>query len=529
MNKIIRLMLIFALIFGLNAPVTAQSSYNSKCQPVEKSQDEQTLEETEKLHPVISAGYRLAAKACRGINYLKKLFSKESDPDKIDADMVFEASKPEMDPVKVRQEYLKEERKAEQRMKDREERKRDEYLRSNPANDAAKERNERADEEGMLARMREPLVPFPIPAPEPVIMPPKKEGGFIQIFQGKVTPVDAKGTLPQTPEQLNGEGTFIGEDGIESGTFEGGELEGGGQEITPDGAWRGGNYHDGEIEGAGFEVGMRDGQVYYMDGNFVDDRPDGSVTMSYTDGTSQRVLWKNGEPVAYGQMAALGAIPAEPVYKSPQQLAAEADAAFDAKLASAPSGGALYAIADELEEQGDSAKARRAYRALMTRFPDSPLADRAAGKLDGDGGKSSSSSTNGTTSSGNSSVGSTGNGTAAAPGPQVIYGVLVPQPMLWQSFYTRMNRMSAAECKPSGMDNDSETLELLRLMNQANTGALQDQMRAIAGVHEASLLAAIRCNQGNAVIEQARSARQQTLQTCEQTSSNPAYCHQALK
>lgn len=517
MTKLLRLILITALVTGAMGPAAAsEKNYDNNCNQLENTEELTAARETADMSVFLQIGFKFKEKTCKGVQLIRNIFTKEPDPDKIDADMVFEASKPEMDPVKVRQEYLKEERKAEQRMKDREERRRDEYLRSNPANDGAKERNERADDEAMLARMREPLVPQRAPAPEPVILPPKKEGGFIQIFQGKVTPVDAKGTMPQTEEQLNGEGTFIGEDGIESGTFEDGELEGGGQEITPDGAWRGGNYHDGEIEGAGFEVGVRDGQTYYMDANFVDDRPDGSVTMSYTDGTSQRVLWKDGEPVAYGQMAAFGAIPAEPVYKSPQQLAAEADAAFDATLASVPSAGALYAMADELEERGDSAKARRAYRALMTRFPNSPLADRAADRLDGGGEKSSSSGSTSIGESSGSASASKPSGGAQAPGPQVAYGVSVPQPMLWQSFYSRMNRMSAAECKPSGMDNDSETLELLRLMNQANAGSLQDQMRAIAGVHEASLLAAIRCNQGNAVIEQARSARQQTLQTCEQ-------------
>lgn len=60
----------------------------------------------------------------------------------------------------------------------------------------------------------------------------------------------------------------------------------------------------------------------------------------------------------------------------------EADkAAFAKQVAAAPNAGALYAIADEMIEAGDYARARIALRALLKRFSESPLAAKAADLL----------------------------------------------------------------------------------------------------------------------------------------------------
>lgn len=56
-------------------------------------------------------------------------------------------------------------------------------------------------------------------------------------------------------------------------------------------------------------------------------------------------------------------------------------AAFDGRVAAAPNAGALYAIADEMIEAGDNANARIALRALLQRYPESPLVEKAADLL----------------------------------------------------------------------------------------------------------------------------------------------------
>jgi hypothetical protein len=384
MTKIIRVLLITALLTGTVGPAAAfEPSYDNNCKKLEETEELRAAEETANMSPILLIGFKLKQKSCKGVDFLRKVFAKQPDPDQIDADVVFEASKPEIDPVKVRQEYLKEEKKAAERIKMREERKRDEYLKSNPANDDAKERNERSDAEAMAARAREPLVPPLAREPEAVILPPAKQGGFIQIFQAHNGPAPAASAdgQPPKPADIDGGGTLMSEDGIQRGTFKDSLLEGDGEEITAEGTWRGGNYQGGEIEGRGFEVGEKGGQAYIMEGNFVDDNPDGSVLVSYADGSSQRVLWDDGKAIAYGPTAAAGKIAAEPVYRSPQQLAAEADAEFERKLQSAASASVLFATADELAEKGDIAKARRAYRALMIRFPDSRLSALSAERL----------------------------------------------------------------------------------------------------------------------------------------------------
>ncbi len=60
----------------------------------------------------------------------------------------------------------------------------------------------------------------------------------------------------------------------------------------------------------------------------------------------------------------------------------------------------LFAKADELSAQGDSARAREVQRALMSRFPDHPLTATAARQMAGESGASSATSSNTTSSAG---------------------------------------------------------------------------------------------------------------------------------
>ncbi|RYD86038.1 MAG: tetratricopeptide repeat protein [Verrucomicrobiaceae bacterium] len=74
---------------------------------------------------------------------------------------------------------------------------------------------------------------------------------------------------------------------------------------------------------------------------------------------------------------------------------AQADAAFQARLKSG-NPGELFALADELKQSGQEDRARQALRALVSRFPNSPLAPVAAQQMAG-------------------AVPSAGTGTASAP------------------------------------------------------------------------------------------------------------------
>jgi TPR repeat protein len=58
-----------------------------------------------------------------------------------------------------------------------------------------------------------------------------------------------------------------------------------------------------------------------------------------------------------------------------------ADPSFIDSLKDVPNAGALFALGDEADEKGLKANARAAFRALVSRFPDSPLATKAADRL----------------------------------------------------------------------------------------------------------------------------------------------------
>lgn len=381
--KLVRHSLIaVALIVGTSGASVAQNTrYDANCNVTENTQESTDADDIAKMHPILSLGFKLGQKTCKGVNFIKSIFRSEPDPDKIDVNDAMEASKSTIahaserqmpDAATAEQWKLTLERKA--------------WEKRHPmwaARQAAAERNRTtnaADEAVAAANAREKA------GGDWGLLPPDRPGGFIKIFQANAAnaPVPTDGAVLK-PADIDGEGAVISEDGIERGTFKDGALEGAGEEITDEGTWRGGSYQGGEIDGQGFELGERNGQPYLMEGNFDNDAPNGIVTMTYPDGTSQRVAWEGGRAVAYGRLATAGNAPAEPDYKTPAQLAEEADRAFDASLASAPSAGALYALADELKESGDDAKARRVYRALMKRFPTSPFATKAADQLDGSG------------------------------------------------------------------------------------------------------------------------------------------------
>jgi hypothetical protein len=79
-----------------------------------------------------------------------------------------------------------------------------------------------------------------------------------------------------------------------------------------------------------------------------------------------------------GSPAAPIAVSALPAQARP---AAPVDQAFVAELAAVPTAGALYAIGDQMAENGERAKASAAFRTILTRFPNDPLVAKAADRL----------------------------------------------------------------------------------------------------------------------------------------------------
>lgn len=530
-----------ALAAGIAQPAAAES-YDQNCKPVAAS--DQTLDmEIAKGWPPIGFGLSVAGAGCRAHNFIKKLLTSEPDPDKITATQVFEASKPDVDPAMAASEHFKREREAEARMKAKAEERQRDYLRANPANEAvaaAAKRDEDARasgtpaetppprQGGLIAEFEKTATPKDTPAqpagaeaPDEhggnlVTLTPRNPNGFIEVFEGKAKPAAGEAGKPEDSKTLTGEGTLFSADGIEAGTFNKGELEGDGQEITPQGVWRGGNYRHGELEGPGFEVGRENGQPYAVEGEFHGDKPDGLTTVLLDGGASRRDLWGGGKRLAVGTVAAPGQTPAAPVYKSPQMLAAEADARILTTLKAAPNAGALYAMADKFNEDGDTAHAREAYRQLMTRFPDSPLAVRAADRLGGGGAPASSGPVQRTVPGG------------AAP-RIALAGVgdfPVTTPVLPASFYDRYQGRGMAVDALRQMENSDPMLGRIAAQMAAATDNHLRMKYLIASLEGVIVIwrQAVMVQGGPEQINNWINQRNATIKSCQQTSSDPGDC-----
>lgn len=207
----------------------------------------------------------------------------------------------------------------------------------------------------------------------------KKEGGGLSWFEG--TGVRNKAGL------ITGTGTEIESDGsFRAGATVDGGLGGPGVMRTKEGHWVGGKFEAGSMVGQGYLlIADPAAKPPVLEGTFVNGQPDGMMLSTWPDFSSRKELWRGGQLIAVGTRVARGVIPTDP--KSPEQEAADkaaADqAAFASQLASQNNPGALYAIGDEWAEKGDMTKARTAWRELLTRFPDSPLAGSAASRLSG--------------------------------------------------------------------------------------------------------------------------------------------------
>jgi len=266
-------------------------------------------------------GLTIAEKSCQVGTYLKRVLSSEDDPEKITPADVLEAEKPQLDPYQqhVRDEFL-----AKENIKFREEEARSEYLRSNPANEAVTAAEKR-DEERTLrgeevkhpwepdANWRDTLIdedaiviPPATPDGQPTIIMPDKNGG------------PAATSQPSSLQSFNGEGTVLSGDGVQSGSFQNGHLEGAGEEVSESGTWRAGTFNDGKLYGPAIEIGHDDnGGQYAMTGMFDNDSPDGQVTVTYANGSSRRELFDDGLLVSEGTLAEVGVLPKDASPNSP--------------------------------------------------------------------------------------------------------------------------------------------------------------------------------------------------------------------
>jgi hypothetical protein len=207
----------------------------------------------------------------------------------------------------------------------------------------------------------------------------RDKGGTTSWFEGTGA-LDASGKRSGNGVQIDSTGR------IRAGILINDAVDGGGLDRSRDGSWSAGTFKSGSLEGSGYQLksdGKGDAPV--LEGTFKNNQPDGVMLATWPDLSSRKELWKDGKLIAAGAKVAKGQIPPEP--KTPEQEAAAEKAKFEADLAKLPNAGAIYAFADEWASKGDMERARAAWRSLMTRYPDSALALKAADRLSaGSGG-----------------------------------------------------------------------------------------------------------------------------------------------
>ena len=269
--------------------------YDENCKPL--SEKDQALVSENILLNAIAP---LWNKPCRGVEFVENLLKKKDfHPDKIDADDVFEASKPNItarsNPYGIPEglsdvEFNRQLAQAKYRARNpnwKAEQAANARRISNPADEAVAESNAR-DEQQLRG--------------DPVVLPPATPGGSPVVFQ----PVEAGGTVPTKISEINGEGVLLSADGMKKGPFKGGKLNGYGEEIDPNGTWRGGTYQYGRNVDQVWEVRTVDGKTYVVSGGVVDGKLDGMIMRVYADGSTQFEDWEGGKLMQVGNRAPKG-------------------------------------------------------------------------------------------------------------------------------------------------------------------------------------------------------------------------------
>ena len=296
--------------------ISAQSRYNNDCRPL--SPEELAIERENILLQLLAP---LKNTACERVERIRNLVRKTDDPDKIDANDVFDASKPNItarsNPYGIPEglsdaDFKKRLAQAKYRARNpnwRAEEAANARRQSNPANEAVTESNAR-DEQQLHG--------------DPVLLPPATPGGTPVVFQ----PAEAGGLVPTKLSEIGGTGTLIGADGMKKGTFKNGKLNGYGEEIDPDGTWRGGTYDRGTNVQSMFEVRKVDGKTYLAVGDVVNGKLDGMVERVFADGSTQFEDWENGKLMQVGNRAPKGQTALAPKTRQQPVEVAETEDAY---------------------------------------------------------------------------------------------------------------------------------------------------------------------------------------------------------
>lgn len=140
------------------------------------------------------------------------------------------------------------------------------------------------------------------PSTSIVVLPPNTSGGVPVLFQANAP----GGPTPSSVTEIQGNGTLLSAEGMKRGTFVKGKLNGVGEEIDPNGTWRGGTYESGVNQGYAWEVRKVDGKTYLATGSVVDGKLDGMVKRIFADGSNQYEDWEGGKLMQVGVRAPKG-------------------------------------------------------------------------------------------------------------------------------------------------------------------------------------------------------------------------------
>lgn len=302
-----------SLVITLSVPAASPAQESSSepkydynnCRPL--TPDEQAIDRENILLQFVAPAFD---STCKKIELIKNLVRKKDDPDKIDANDVFDAAKPNINartnPYGIPEGLSDEEFK--KRLAEAQ------YRAQNPNWKADQELTRRRqtnaandDTRSLEQRIADGSVD-PIIADDrqlrgdPVVLPPTKPGGSPAVFQ----PAEPGGPVPTKISEINGEGVLISPDGMKKGPFNQGNLNGYGQEIDPDGTWRGGTFQNGTNMGYVYEVRTVAGKTYIAAGSVVNGKLDGMIERVYADGSTQFEDWEEGQMMQVGARAPKG-------------------------------------------------------------------------------------------------------------------------------------------------------------------------------------------------------------------------------
>jgi hypothetical protein len=242
-------------------------------------------------------------------------------------------------------------------------------------------------------------------------------------------------------DQMDGQGFGVFSDGTKyRGGYVASKMDGGGLMEFVNG-WRyEGSFKENKYSGDG-AMYRADGTVYEL-GIFKD----GKLSVGKRYDTQSNVTAQIDKPrdeqkaLEAKQQADAAQQRAEQAEKQVAEqrrrdAAAAADRDYRASLNSM-NAGQLFAKADELSSNGDTAKAREVLRALVSRFPDHPLAAQAASQMAGMSSNQTNNANNGNGANAGSNNGAASNGSVPAVGGGKCWDVMAKR----EKEYEAINR-----------------------------------------------------------------------------------------